>query len=302
METNTTRTEEGATGKTRNRFLVFMKKAQVGHKIRSVFSYGIMGLFSLMTVYPLVWLLVNSFKTKTEFMANRVSFPAEPTILNYARAWQLGEMDKLFLNSVFYTVVSTAGVVVLSFMAGFAFAKIRSRATPLLYNIFLIGILLVIQSIMVPLFLLINAIGLYDTHLGVLIPYIGLGLPLGVYLSTEFIKGIPMAIMESARLDGAGFFRIFLTIIMPMSTPVAMTLSIYNITGIWNEFMLINILASRTAIKSLPLGIFRFSGSLASDYGTLFAALVIGMLPMLIFYAAFQKQITKGVTAGAVKE
>jgi raffinose/stachyose/melibiose transport system permease protein len=198
--------------------------------------------------------------------------------------------------------MTTIGIIVFSFMAGFAFAKIPSKATGPLYNSFLIGILLTIQSIMVPLFLMMNSLHLYNTRIGVLIPYIGIGLPLGIYLSTEYVKSIPTALVESARLDGAGYFKIFFAIILPMAMPVAVTLAIMNITATWNEFMLINILASSTEIKSLPLGIYMFSGSLASDFGKQFAALVIGMLPMLLFYIAFQKQITKGVAAGAVKE
>jgi len=135
----------------------------------------------------------------------------------------------------------------------------------------------------------------------VLLVYIGAGLPIGIYLSTEYIRAIPSAVVESARIDGAGFFRIFLSIIVPMSVPVATTLAILNITNTWNEFALINILVSKTELKSLPLGIYKFSGSLSSDYGKQFAALTIGMVPMLAFYIIFRKQITKGVAAGAIK-
>ncbi|MDR0998678.1 MAG: carbohydrate ABC transporter permease, partial [Treponema sp.] len=136
---------------------------------------------------------------------------------------------------------------------------------------------------------------------GILIPYIGIGLPMGVYLSTEYIKNIPNAIIESAQIDGAKYLMIFLSIILPMSIPVAITVGILTFTGTWNEFMLINILASSDEIKSLPVGINRFSGALASDYGKQFAALVIGIIPMLVFYLAFRKHITKGIAAGAVK-
>jgi raffinose/stachyose/melibiose transport system permease protein len=186
-------------------------------------------------------------------------------------------------------------------MAGFAFAKLPSKMTPLLHGSFIIGILMTLQSIMVPLFLMINSVGLYNTRLGVLIPYIGLALPMAVYLSTEYIKSIPDAIIESARIDGAKYLRIFSSIIMPIAAPVAATVAILGVTGTWNEFMMINIMVSKSELKSLPVGINAFSGPLASDYGKQFAALVIGMTPMIIFYLVFRKQITKGVSAGAVK-
>jgi raffinose/stachyose/melibiose transport system permease protein len=264
--------------------------------------YAVMVLFAVLAVYPLLWLVTMSFKTTQEYITtSKLALPKLWFTGNYPYTWVMGKFGILMINSVIYTAVTVISVTVLSFMAAFAFAKIRSRVTPFLHGMFIIGILLTLQSIMVPLFLMVNAAGLYNTRLGVLIPYIGLGLPMGVYLGTEFIKAIPGALIESARIDGARYLRIFWSIIFPMTAPAAITLGILTFTGTWNEFMLINILTSDDAIKSIPVGIGRFSGALASDYGKQFAALVIGMIPMLLFYIAFRKQITKGVAAGAVK-
>ncbi|MEN6363738.1 MAG: ABC transporter permease subunit, partial [Rectinema sp.] len=141
----------------------------------------------------------------------------------------------------------------------------------------------------------------HNTRFGVLLIYIGSGLPVGIYLATGYIKSIPNAVIEAAQLDGASYSRIFRSVIAPMSIPIVMTLAILNIPSLWNEFALVNILVSDTSLKSLPLGIYRFSGALSSDYGKQFAALVIGMLPMLLFYTTFRKQITAGVAAGAMK-
>jgi raffinose/stachyose/melibiose transport system permease protein len=264
--------------------------------------YAVMILFTAAAVYPLLWLVVMSFKTTQEYITtSKLALPKLWFTGNYPYTWKMGKFGILMINSVIYTAVTVLTVVFLGFMAAFAFAKIRSRATPFLHGMFIIGILLTLQSIMVPLFLMVNAVGLYNTRLGVLIPYIGLGLPMGVYLGTEFIKAIPDALIESAKIDGAKYLRIFWSIIFPMTAPVAITLGILTFTGTWNEFMLINILTSDDAIKSIPVGIGRFSGALASDYGKQFAALVIGMIPMLLFYFIFRRQITKGVAAGAVK-
>lgn len=274
---------------------------RLGAMLAKSTAYLIMILFTIMTLYPIFWLVMNSFKSTREFQLSQLSFPVEPTLSNYVEAWKMGEFSLLFPNSIIYTVGATVGIVVVSLMAGFAFAKIRSKATKPIYNGFVIGILITAQSLMIPLFLEVNLLGIYNTRIAVLLVYIGCGLPLGVYLATEYIKSIPNALIESARIDGAGFFSIFLKIVLPMSMPVAVTLSILNISNIWNEFALINILVSETSLKSLPLGIYKFSGSLSADYGKQFAALTIGMLPMLIFYIFFRKQITKGVAAGAVK-
>lgn len=263
--------------------------------------YILLAIFTILALYPLIWLFINSFKTTTEFQLNKLGMPKEPTFINYKDAWVRGKFPMLIFNSFFYTIITTVAIVVLSFMAGFAFAKLKSKATPILHGSFVIGLLMTLQCIMVPLFLMINKMGLYDTRLGVLFPYIGIGMPMGIYLATEYIKSIPTALIESARIDGAKYFKIFRAIILPMGTPVAITLAILTVTGTWNEFMLINILTSSDSIKSLPVGVQKFAGALSSDYGKQFAALVIGLIPMLAFYIIFRKEITKGVAAGAVK-
>jgi raffinose/stachyose/melibiose transport system permease protein len=261
-----------------------------------------MAFFTVLAIYPILWLVIQSFKTTQEYLTtSKLALPKLWFTGNYPYTWRMGRFGLLMLNSIFYTAVTVLAVIVLGFMAGFAFAKIKIKATPILHGVFIIGILLTLQSIMVPLFLMVNAVGLYDTRLGILIPYIGIGLPMGVYLSTEYIRSIPDALIESARIDGAKYLRIFASIIFPMTIPVAMTVGILSFTGTWNEFMLINILASSDTIKSIPVGVNRFSGALASDYGKQFSALTIGLLPMLIFYLLFRKQITKGAAAGAVK-
>ena len=263
--------------------------------------YLILAIFTILTIYPLFWLLLSSFKTTQEFQLNKLGFPLHWTIINYPIAWKIGNFGVLFLNSLFYTIGSTLAVIFLSLTAGFAFAKIQSKATSFLHGSFVIGILLTIQSLMIPLFLVASLLQLTDTRLGVIIPYIGMGLPLGIYLCTEYIKSIPDAVIESGRIEGAGYLRIFSSIIVPMARPAVTTLAILNIASVWNEFMLINMLVSKDTLRSLPVGIFRFSGALASDYGKQFAALMIGLVPMVIFYLCFRKQLTQGVSAGAVK-
>jgi len=268
------------------------------------FMYALVILFTILAVYPIFWVIMSSFKTTQEYMLNsKLALPKIWFYRNYPLAWinSTPNFSILVLNSIIYTAVTVIAIIILSFMAGFAFAKLPSRITPVLHSSFIIGILITLQCIMIPLFILIRGIGLIDTRLGVLIPYIGIGLPMAVYLSTEYIKAIPTEVVESARIDGAKYLHIFRVIIMPMAAPVATTVAILNITGTWNEFMLINILVSTDNLKSIPIGMRQFAGSLATDYGKQFAALVIGMMPMIIFYVVFRKQITKGVSAGAVK-
>ncbi len=284
-------------------------------------AYAVMGLFSLMTIYPVIWLIYNSFKTNAEFMVDKISLPKEWILSNYVGAWTLGTFDMLIGNSVIFTLVSAVGIIFISVLAGFGFAKMPNKATAPIYGSFVMGILLSITSLMVPLFIQVSqldrmisdgfhALGMftghdvhvfYNTSFGVILIYVGSGLPMAVYLCTEYIKSIPTSLVEAARIDGATYFSIFWRIILPMSTPIATTIVVLNVPGLWNEFALINIMVSDETLKTLPLGILRFNGQRSVDYGKQFAALVIGMAPMLVFYFLFRKQITAGVSGGAVK-
>lgn len=277
-----------------------LRKKEIGGLSRLILNIVLIS-FTVLTIFPLLWLGYSSFKTTQEFQVNRLGLPHLWTLINYPVAWKVGNFGILFVNSLIYTIGSTLAIIFLSLAASFAFAKIKSKATPLLHGSFVIGILLSLQSLMIPLYLMAKTVGLTDTRLGVLIPYVGLGLPIGIYLCTEYIKSIPDAIVESARIDGASYYRIFSLIVAPMTRPAVMTVAILNSAAIWNEFMLINIIVSRSALKSLPVGIMMFSGALASDWGKQLAALVIGLVPTIVFYLCFRKQITRGMAAGAVK-
>lgn len=270
--------------------------------VSKIIVYIVMIAFSVLTIYPIFWLVLQSFKSNTVYLTtNKLSFPASWYFGNYPFVWIQGKFATFFVNSVIYAVVTVAVVVVLSNMAGFAFAKLRFKITKLLHGLFIVGILLTLQSILIPLFLMVNAVGLYNTRLAVLIPYVALGLPMGVYLCTDFIKSIHDELLESARIDGAGFMRIFTTIIFPMCAPVSVTLAIITFTGTWNEFVLMNLMTATDKYKAIPAAVGRYSGSLGSDYGKLFTSLTVALIPILIFYFVFRNQITKGVAAGAVK-
>lgn len=277
-----------------------LRRQEIGVVSRA-FLYAVLIVFTCLTILPLIWLVISSFKTTTEFYTNTLGLPRQWTPVNYPAAWRIGQFNVLFLNSFIYTAVSTAAIILLSISASFAFAKIKSFATPFLHGSFVIGILLTIQSLMVPIFIMAYKTRLVDSRLGVLIPYVGLGLPLGVYLCTEYIRGIPDAVIESARIDGAGYLKILALIIFPMARPVITTLAVLSVACIFNEFMLINILVGKDSLKSLPVGMMKFSSALSTDFGKQFAALVTGMVPIVVFYLIFRKQITKGVAAGAVK-
>ena len=270
--------------------------------ITKTIVYAIMVAFTVLTVYPIFWLLIQSFKSNQVYLTTgKMSMPAAWFFGNYPFVWILAGFRNFVVNSVIYSVITVVAVVLLSNMAGFAFAKLRFNITKLLHGLFIVGILLTIQSILIPLYLMVNAVGLMNTRIGILIPYVALGLPMGVYLCTDFIKGIHDELLESAKIDGAGYLRVYARIVFPMCAPVSVTLAIITFTSTWNEFILMNLLTAGDRYKAIPAAVGRFAGSLGSDYGKLFTSLSIALVPILIFYLVFRNQITKGVAAGAVK-
>ncbi len=267
-----------------------------------VLVYTVMILFTVLTVYPIFWLVLQSFKTNTDYLTHsKLAFPSTWYLGNYAFVMKQGNFLMFFKNSVIYAGVTVVAVVILSNMAGYAFAKLEYKITRLLHGLFIVGILLTLQSILIPLFLMVNATGIHNTRLAVLIPYIALGLPMGVYLCTDFEKSIPDELLEAARIDGAGFMRIFFSVVLPMCAPVSVTLAIITFTGTWNEFVLMSLMTSSEKFKAIPYMVGRYAGALGSDYGKLFTSLTVALVPILVFYAVFRNQITKGVAAGAVK-
>jgi raffinose/stachyose/melibiose transport system permease protein len=221
---------------------------------------------------------------------------------NYNSAWTRGNLGAKFLNSILYAGVSTTLIVLLGLMMGFALGKMGYKKISLiLAGIIGFGYLISNNSVIIPLFLLLSRLKLTDTHLGMILVYTAFGLPLSVMLSAQFIRGLPDSLIESAFMDGAGYFRMFFSIIMPMSVPVVTTVAIISALGIWNEFLLVLVLATSELTKSLPVGVFSFSSLQSTQLGWQLAALVIAVVPVMLVYFIFNKRLTQGVVAGAVK-
>lgn len=271
--------------------------------VSKVVAYVVMILFTVLTIGPLVWLAYSSFKTNGEIMQHPLGLPLHPTVETYVRAWKLGEMGILFLNSAIYTGIATAVTVVLGVSTGYAFAKFGyKRLTNFLYFFILLGLLITVQSVLAPLFVVETRTGIADTRLGVIIPYVAFGLPVAIYLATSYVASIPDSLEESALIDGASYLRIFSSIILPVSRPVVATMTILTFLGNWNEFVLILVLTSRSSLRSLPVGINAFAGVFNVDYGLQFAALIMGTVPMIIFYILFHERLAQGFAEGALKE
>lgn len=267
-----------------------------------IFSYTFLILFTIITLFPIIWMTYSSFKSMGEIMIYPLSLPKDFTLANYVKCFEYGNMGFAFLNSVIYSLVSTILVVLLSLQAGFALTKFPYKSRKVYSALFTTGLLITVNSVITPLFIMETNTGLYNTYLGVILPYVAFGLPMAVLIASSYIRGIPSALIEAAIIDGATYRQIFWKIILIVSSPVIATISVLSFLGNWNEFLMVFTLTSGENMRSLPVTINSFAGRLNQDYGLQFAALVIGTIPMFIFYLIAHNALIEGFGEGALKE
>ncbi|MBU0928281.1 MAG: carbohydrate ABC transporter permease [Spirochaetes bacterium] len=265
-------------------------------------AYVIMIAFAVLTIFPLVWLGYSSLKPNAEIVKYPLALPKAPSFSNYAEAWKKGGLDVALLNSFLYTAVATVSTLFLALAAAFGLTKFPFASKKFFTGAFALGLMITVHAVIIPLFLLEVRIGLVNTRLGVILPYIAFDLPISVMIAISFIKGIPDAILESAEIDGAKYRQVFWLMIVPLCTPVATTMLILSFLRHWNEFLFVFIFTTKTALKSLPVAITQFAGRQNIEYGLQYASLVIGILPMIVFYFIFHSQLRKGFGEGALKE
>ncbi len=267
-----------------------------------VLAYLLMITFTLLTIIPLTWMILSAFKPHALIVRHPLAPPMTWYVQNFVLAWTQGHLGIYFVNSIIYSLTATFCTVLFAMSSGYALSKFHYKSSRFVSLLYTLGLLITVHSVIVPLFIMETKLGLSNTRLGVILPYIAFGLPFQVFLATTYIKGIPDAMQESAIIDGANYIQIFLRIITPVATPIISTMFIYTFLGNWNEFILVLTLTSDLTVRSLPVGINSFAGGMSRDYGLQFAALVIGTVPMIIFYLIFKDKIAQGFAARALKE
>ncbi|WP_246414123.1 carbohydrate ABC transporter permease [Martelella radicis] len=253
-------------------------------------------------VAPFIFILFTSLKTsKDVMMTGAFSFPSSLEISNYANAWGRGNFATTFFNSVIISVIKVPLGIFFSAMAAYAISRIEVGFNKLLLMIVLFGTMIPFQVMLAPLFTLVNRLGLIDTYVGVILPYIAFGVPYQVFILHGFFKSVPKELSEAARIDGASHFTIFRRIFLPISIPALSALFILDFVNTWNEFAMALVLLQDQGMWTLPLGLMSFQGQFSSDYGQLNAAIVMTVLPATIVYLIFQRYFVSGLTSGAVK-
>lgn len=265
-------------------------------------AYILMITFTILTVFPLLWLFYSSFKPHSEILTSPLALPKNPTVMNYVNAWKMGNLGVAVFNSIFYTGVATVATLFLAMAAAFGLTKFPYKSKNFIYGAFTLGLLIAVQAVIVPLFIMESKMRIINTRLGVILPYIAFDLPMSILIAYSYIRSLPDALIEAATIDGANYFQVFFKIVFPCSVPVAATMVILSFLRHWNEFMFVFILTTGNSKRSLPVALNNFAGRLNVEYGMQFGALVIAIVPMIVFYFIFHNQLIKGFGEGALKE
>lgn len=284
-----------------------MKKANdlsiLGKWTKNIPLSFILIIYSIIVIFPLVWIFSSSLKSSMEIFANVWALPKEIKWENYVNAWIEAGIGKYFINSLFVTTTSVFFILLLSSMVAYVLTRFRFLGNSFVFYYFLGGLMIPTFLGIVPLFLLLKDLHLLDNFIGLILVYIAYSLPFSIFILTPFFKSLPHELAEAAIIDGCSDFAVFWRIILPLAKPGLITVGIFNFLGIWNEYILALVIISSGELRTLPLGIANLYmvQHYQADWGTLFAGLTIVMVPTLIVYIIFSKKLTSGITLGALK-
>lgn len=310
-----------------------MLERSAGSLARAVRA-ALLACYLCAVVFPMCWLLYTSAKSTRELYSNPLGLPrllTAPSAAgwrtlagNYSRAWVGSGFSHYFLNSIKVVGISLALILLLGSMAAYALTRFEFRGRSLIYFLFLSGLFIPMQLILIPLFFQFSYIGsaltrllapplraygwsltvsLHDSHAGLILIYVAASLPFTVFVLAGFFSTLPGELREAALIDGAGEYRTFFSVMMPLARPGLVTAAIFNFLGLWNEYLFGLVFINSDSLKTLPLGLASISmqAQYKSDFGLLFAGLVITMLPTLLVYILLQERLTRGITVGALK-
>jgi raffinose/stachyose/melibiose transport system permease protein len=259
----------------------------------------------LVTVFislaPITWVFISSFKTYSEINSSALSLPASPSFKNYAAAFKYAPILKYFLNSAVIVGISIFITAAIVSMCAYVTSRFRFKLKPVIIALIAASLLLPAQSVSQPLFSIFTALNIFDTKIGLILVYSAMGIPMSFFVMFSYYMTIPAEIEEAAYIDGAGFFRTFATVVLPLAKPGLATTAILQFINIWNEFYFALILTSGDRARTVPIALNYYMSTFANNYSALFAAVILTVAPTILFFITMQKQVIDSLTSGAVK-
>jgi raffinose/stachyose/melibiose transport system permease protein len=268
--------------------------------IKRTGQYLLAAIILIPTGYPLVYLVFSSFKSSGDYVKNLWGFPKTFFVENYEKVFS-SRFFTYFFNSVIVAVVSLCLLVFFASLASYVLSRVKFKLRGVIFAFFIAGMMIPVHSTLIPIYSLTNKIGLYNSIWGLIGPYAAAGIPISVFIMTGFFRGVPMELEEAAFMEGCGHYRFYASILMPVAKPAVATVAIYNFVNIWNEFIYALVLINSPSAMTLPLGIREFYGKETINIPGILTVVLMGALPMILFFVLAQEKVIHSITAGAVK-
>lgn len=274
--------------------------SKIKKKIFSFIKHFLLIFYALISIYPLIWMVLYSFKNNDEiFVTNPFGLPKSFAFTNYLSALNSYNVPRYLMNSMFVTTCTVIFVIILSLMFAYAVSRLRFKGQLLLKTYITLGMFIPVQVIMIPLAILVKNLNISNTYWAVIVPYVAFNLSFASIVFYGFFRSIPIELEESACIDGASIYKCFFSIILPVIKPAIATVLIFVFLQVWNEFTMALILISDEKLKTLPLGLLFFQGEFTTDWGAMGAAMVIASIPTVLIYILFSEQVEKAMTVGS---
>lgn len=276
-------------------------KGGAGDILYQITSQALLLFWAVIVIYPFLWMIYSSFKTEPEISRTPFSLPAELQWDNFSRAWNAANIDSFVLNTLIVMSMSLTGTIIVSAMAAYVLSRFDFPGNRILFLLFTAGLMFPMFLGLVPLYFLMNDLHLRDTYVGLELVYIAYSLPFTIFFLIGFFKTLPGEVAEASIMDGASQVQTFFKVMLPMAKPGLIAMAIFNFLGQWNQFLLPLVLMPSKPLISQGLNYLSIQQGYQSDYGALFAAMTITMVPTLAIYVLFQRRLESGLTAGALK-
>ena len=266
-------------------------------------SYVILGLWSLFTVFSILWVIASSFKTNRELFTAVWSLPSALNFDNYIKAWTTVKMGQYFSNSVIVVLTSVFIVLFLSAPVSYILTRVKFKGSGMLLLIFTAGIGIPVQLLYIPLFILLTQIGVINSLWGLGLLYVSLSIPFTVFILSGFFATLPRELEEAATIDGCTDFQVYWKVLLPLASPGLITAAIFNFIFLWNEYQIALVFINDPDLRTLPLGLYALSNAMqyTGDWVGLMAGVVIIMVPTIILYTILSEKMIAGITMGSVK-
>lgn len=261
----------------------------------------VLALNAFIMIYPLIVMVLSSFKTNAEIFTSPFALPRSFTLANAGKVWTDTNFVQYLANSLIVTGASIVLILLFSTMAAYAIARYEFRFSNAVLMFFLSGMTVPLKLAIIPLFIQLDTLHLIDTYTGLVLVYVAMGIPSAIFIMTGFLRSLPRELEEAARLDGANELRVMVSVMLPMTRPAMVIVAIQNAVPIWNDFFFPLILITSDRLKTLPQGLTVFMGEFTTNWGVLFTGLSLAALPITLVYIALSRQFIAGITQGAVK-